>query len=75
MLTEKIIKPLIKIYLSGQEAKWDKLSEAKPGNKCQKCDKQFTSPSGLKMHVTKMHNKKQKETAESLVNENNTLNL
>ena len=48
---------------------------ARPVNKCEKCDKQFNSPTGLKMHVTKIHAKKQKETAESLVSENNTLNL
>ena len=75
LLTEKIVKPLIRIYLSGQEAKLEKLKEGEAGNKCEKCNKQFNTPSGLKGHITKIHTKKQKENEETLDFGNETLNI
>ena len=58
LLAEKIIKPLIKMFLAGQET--NLMNEDMLENKCGKCNKKFASPTGLKAHITKIHTKKRK---------------
>ena len=66
LLAEKIVKPLMKKYLSidgsGKEENPDKPSEeGSPKNpfQCSYCEKVFKSNPGLKSHVTRMHKKNQ----------------
>ena len=74
LLTEKIIKPLIKKFLSGQEAKFENLTTiGKEVNKCTKCNKQFNTSSALKGHTTRIHSKKRK--AGTSENEKEMLNI
>jgi hypothetical protein len=71
ILAEKIIKPLMKKFIceetdSNKEVKIQEdnampIVEKDLINRCNICEKILSSPAGLKCHITKMHDKKQKK--------------